>query len=185
MTDINRSNCKKLAAYLDTLPDNYANFDMGAFFVPTDMVRMEQHLQGNAPLHECGTVACAIGHGPAAGIPFPEDNSFWYTRTEAFVVDPDDPDTEYLVRGNFNIPDWSVYSYRFFIDGHSTWWDWCFGGGWNLADDTPKGAAARIRMMLDYTKKGKSLPWDPDRREFRAHRLYKASVRKFYLALYQ
>jgi hypothetical protein len=51
------ANLLKLADYLDRLPPDYAHFDMRTF--------------GNG--HPCKTSACAAGHGPAAGIPFPPD----------------------------------------------------------------------------------------------------------------
>lgn len=82
-------------------------------------------------------------------------------------------------------PNWSEYSEKSFIsDATHYWWEWCFGGGWGDADDTPQGAAKRIQLMLDYTKEGKELPeYGGD--EFCSSRLYDSGVQEFYLALYQ
>lgn len=42
---------------------------------------------------------------------------------------------------------WNSYSDRVF--GLSTdEWHWCFGGGWAVYDNTPKGAAKRIRYLI-------------------------------------
>lgn len=54
---MHRQNLTRLADYLDSLPPDYAHFDMRVF--------------GNG--HPCQTSACAAGHGPAAGIPFPPE----------------------------------------------------------------------------------------------------------------
>lgn len=72
---------------------------------------------------ECGTVSCAAGWGPAAGL----------------VVEPDDED-------------WSQYITRTFgIDGGSAVepiWQWLFGSGWARTDNSPKGAGQRILWLL-------------------------------------
>lgn len=68
MTDINRSNCKKLAAYLLTLPAETESFGMEDFF---DGDTDEELLYAETGKHQCGTSACAVGHGPAAGVPVP------------------------------------------------------------------------------------------------------------------
>lgn len=64
MTDVSeqqRANLAQLAAYLRTLPADYPDFEMD------DYVRGE-HSQSLARIPECGTAACAAGHGPSAGI---------------------------------------------------------------------------------------------------------------------
>jgi hypothetical protein len=71
MTDITeeqRANLTKLAAYLRTLPVDYPDFAM------EDYVR-GGYSSGPAHVPECGTAACAAGHGPSAGIaPFKGEN---------------------------------------------------------------------------------------------------------------
>ncbi len=67
----------------------------------------------------CSTVCCALGNGPRAGIP-------------ALVA-------EY----------WWTYSSRAFgLRADSGAWDWCFDLNWRYIDNTPRGAAARIRWLL-------------------------------------
>lgn len=100
-----RINLQQLADHLDTVKKRH--FDMRYF---------ETHVWW------CGTVACAAGHGPLAGIPFiPQDDGQWGRYTERAFTGP---------------------SY----DG----WSWMFSSGWKKADDTPQGAAARIRYFLQH-----------------------------------
>lgn len=66
----------------------------------------------------CGTVACAIGHGPAAGIE-PLMGERWYT-----------------------------YAHRCFGAGELLF-RWLFESDWWAVDNTAKGAAARIRVVLE------------------------------------
>ena len=101
LTDTQRANLARLADYLETVPQSA--FDMESFEEETD----------------CGTVACAVGHGPAAGFPKP-------------VLEA-----------------WTSYSSREFAPD-SPAWDWCFFGRWSETDNTPQGAAARIRYMLEH-----------------------------------
>lgn len=62
------SNLKRLADYLDLVPP--ASFDMSLYYSGDDP---------SIPAHEaeCGTVACALGYGPAAGI---EPGLSWHDR---------------------------------------------------------------------------------------------------------
>src|SRR3546814_806467 len=52
-------NLRRLAAYLMALPEDYAKFDMGWWTADSR----------SPGATTCGTVACAGGHGPIAGIP--------------------------------------------------------------------------------------------------------------------
>lgn len=117
LTDEQRANLAKLAAYLRTLPADYPDFEMRGFVREGD--RTFAHIAG------CGTAACAVGHGPKAGI---------------------EP-----LRGE----SWFAYSYRTFVpvyvDGcevNGRVWDWCFASSWARVDNTVHGAAARIEYML-------------------------------------
>lgn len=102
-----RSNLKKLADYL--LSGNLkAEFDMGMF---SD--------RGSHSI-SCGTVGCAVGHGPYAGIP-KDANETWYDY--ARIV--------------FNGYDINLF-------------DWLFGGEWYHYDNTPEGAGKRILYALKY-----------------------------------
>lgn len=77
----------------------------------------------------CGTVACALGHGPAAGI---------------------DPD---------GIQTWPTYSYnKFGLSSFSILWTYAFGSEWYFipGQDTARAAAMRIYIVLagkDITRK--------------------------------
>lgn len=69
---MNRENLEKLRDYLWSLPKNYTHFDMRTFYKSADAVPLVDSAQiARTPeyLDPCGTVACAAGHGPAAGIP--------------------------------------------------------------------------------------------------------------------
>jgi hypothetical protein len=66
----------------------------------------------------CGTVACAVGHGPAAGIRVYGDT------------------------------DWSDYADRVFGEMPENDFTYMFGSSWSYSDNTPKGAAARIRTYV-------------------------------------
>ncbi|MDH7796400.1 MULTISPECIES: hypothetical protein [unclassified Beijerinckia] len=111
---MHRENLKKLADYLAT-GTTACRFDMGSFC-------RDEYGDDLAPLvHECGTVACAAGHGPAAGIePIKKDES-WTT----------------YVRRHFGL---SLFS----DEGM-----WLFSGSWERSDNTPEGAARRIYWLLD------------------------------------
>lgn len=74
----------------------------------------------------CGTTACAVGHGPLAGIP-PTKNETW---------------SEYSIR-NFGAG-WNTDE-----ENKQHLFEWCFSGGWNYKDNTPYGAAARIKWFLE------------------------------------
>lgn len=111
----NDKNLLKLADYLDKLPDDYVHFDMSDFFNDGESCPFPE---GANIKNICGTVACAVGHGPAAGI-------------EALKGEG-----------------WFGYSSRVFT-GDIYEWRWCFCDDWQHVDNTPKGAALRIRHLID------------------------------------
>jgi len=113
LTDEQRSNLRTLAAYLRTLPTDYPDFAMSDF-------TNDAAGNGHPRIVGCGTAACAVGHGPAAGIAPLE-----YEKT------------------------WVEYSYRTLCDD-ADGWDWCFSGCWSDVDNSAHGAAARIEHMLDH-----------------------------------
>lgn len=108
-----RDNLNKLADYLLSLPDDYKDFDMSQFHIyPINSELYKPNI--------CGTSACAVGHGPNAGI------------------------GDYRTCAN-----WIEYSQKYLIyDINSADWYWCFSGGWADVDDTPHGAAKRIKQYL-------------------------------------
>jgi hypothetical protein len=81
---------------------------------------------------ECGTSACAIGHGPLYGIQRKSGEG------------------------------WEAYTYRVFLPQafysenyelyytRSDAWQWMFGPQWAAVDNTPKGAAKRIYYFLQH-----------------------------------
>lgn len=113
-----------------------------------DMARFRTTMTGKE--HEpttrpmgCRTVACAVGHAPLA---LPDL--------------PPKPDEE-----------WDEYSNRLF-GLYDREWEWCFAAGWVHTDNTPAGAAARIRWLLEH-----GLPGDAyEQRQRRAPLCYRAEV---------
>lgn len=104
---MNRENLKKLADYLEG--PLKADFNMSAY--------CEEFLYDQST---CGSVGCALGHGPYAGIP--------KTRYES----------------------WNRYSERAFgFSNASKEWGWIFSSRWSSVDNSPIGAAKRIRILLD------------------------------------
>jgi hypothetical protein len=111
---MNAKNLLQLADFLTALPPSA--FDMQDFC--TD----DQGENLRIAAHECGSVGCAVGHGPGAGFP----------------VQPDDLD-------------WVAYSERVFgLPVGEPTWEWCFAGGWYWTDNTPLGAAKRIRHLVEH-----------------------------------
>jgi hypothetical protein len=119
----NVENLRKLAEYLLALPEDYKHFDMGVFMYDNahciDVPLSCAHLK----LDDCGTVGCALGHGPVAGI-----------------YDPTDDDEL----------SWEGYCGKYFMLWDSPAAEWCFGVAWEDVDNTPHGAAKRILYMLNH-----------------------------------
>lgn len=135
LTRTQRSNLAKLADYLESLPEDYSHFEMRDYagLRETDPV-LVKYARENGGVAQCGTVACAVGHGPAAGILFRRKADF-YTRADG---------TSVLL--------WEPYSARFVPrDGDEELeFDWAFGSPWAFADNHHWGAAARIRYLLKH-----------------------------------
>lgn len=115
LTEEQRYNLKTLADYLlsDALK---SDFTMSYFCSYSPL---------GYGVSTCGTVGCAVGHGPFAGV-------------------PKDPDEK-----------WSAYSYRMFIDTEidnaaDLAWDFCFSNIWSAYDNTPQGAGHRILYLLKH-----------------------------------
>lgn len=106
-------NLLKLANYLNKLrPNKKVKFDMGQFCE-------RWHTYNN----HCGSVGCAVGHGPFAGIPKFEYENWWDYCSRQFGVG-----------ANFE---------------ESEAFDWMFSLYWVGVDNTPKGAAKRIMWFLE------------------------------------
>lgn len=110
----NRENLLKLANFLLEFSENplpNVTFNMNKF----------SSFSGYGEETVCGTIGCAAGFGPYAGIP-KNSNEDWYD-----------------------------YTTRVFLSSDSGWnaWDWCFNADWARKDNTPQGAAKRILWMLN------------------------------------
>lgn len=132
LTDEQKQNCTILADYLESLPEDYRHFNMTRWMgLPPwdkDVARYARH---NGGVASCGTVACAVGHGPAAGLLFEPDELEWFG------------DEVYKVC-------WHEYSKRFVPrGGDELEFCWCFSSWWALHDNHHWGAAARIRYLLE------------------------------------
>lgn len=130
LTRAQRANLRKLADYLESLPEDYEHFDMGSFIDSKgDDDALISYARKNGGVHLCGTTACAVGHGPAAGILFrPSDFEELYGRT---------------------LLNWEAYYNRFTPIAS---FHWAFGDTWESVDNHHWGAAARIRYLLKHGK---------------------------------
>jgi hypothetical protein len=130
-------NLRKLADYLLALPEGYQHFDMTSFFANSLLDEDEWWDFEDNPCNltkkhynVCGTVACAIGHAPAAGINCKGLNSFWE-----------------VAELKMGLP-------RILYEPINEW-RWLFASNWADVDNTPQGAGKRIHWLLD-----KGLPSD-------------------------
>jgi hypothetical protein len=137
LTKAQKRNLETLANYLDSLPPDYTHFDMATYLghdgdcgEDPEEILQEGHTQEY--IQNCGTVACAVGHGPAAGIKL--------RRSELF--------------DSYSEIDWNDYSARVFgchptnYEYQPECWHFLFSSDWSECDNTPQGAAARIRYIL-------------------------------------
>lgn len=155
LTEENRANLLKLATYLETLPDDHKEFDMSHFVnwredpaetldtLEVFQARKAAYVTGERPLHECGTAACALGHGPAAGVPAKERRGLIWD-------------------GKFHVVSWTDYSEAFVGSqkhkNYDSVWEFLFSSLWEAHDTQPRGAAGRIRYLLG----GNPIPRDID-----------------------
>ncbi|PMD95538.1 hypothetical protein BWI97_14375 [Siphonobacter sp. BAB-5405] len=92
---------------------------------------MDQFAEQQYGHTECGTVGCAVGHGPHAGIHKLANESWVEYSYRCFVMDSD------AKKNDSNESEVSP-------------WNWCFGASWSEFDNTAVGAARRIVYMLVY-----------------------------------
>lgn len=109
---MNIQNLSILADHLSAA--SQTGFDMYEFMVDEDGHALQPKR------HDCGTVACAIGHGPKAGLAVEEFDRSWYLYSERV----------------FGLSDRG--------------WTWCFGSEWEAIDNTPAGAAKRIQYLIKH-----------------------------------
>lgn len=80
---LNIENLTKLADYLEKLPPDYKHFAMASY--ASNGFGNEFEFVGD---YACGTSACAVGHGPAAGIAPAHPDETWSEYCEtAFGVE--------------------------------------------------------------------------------------------------
>jgi hypothetical protein len=107
-----------LATYLRGLPDDYTRFDMFAFYNHKFYTQNNPEDALALAAESCGTVGCAVGHGPVAGVQsYPGES-------------------------------WTAYTERCFIPDGSPLFEFFFSDDWQTKDNTPQGAAARIAYVL-------------------------------------
>lgn len=113
MTPEQIENCKKLIAYLKS-GKLKANFDMRGFSSFKPEIESKKT--------NCGTVGCALGHGPYAGVPKKITESWVDYSANAFGISQISLDNK---------------------------WSFIFSSAWKGFDDTPEGAANRLQIVLD------------------------------------
>lgn len=110
-------NLRKLAAHLRVSQSH--NFDMSFFAVSADY---DQYRDPADVVNVCGSICCAVGHGPSAGIAPLQTDDNWFTYSRRTLLD---------------------------FDEENDAWSWCFDDLWANRDNTPEGAACRIEYLLD------------------------------------
>jgi hypothetical protein len=96
------SNLIKLADHLDSLPDEYDRFYMGTFYQDQDYNEHDPHELINKKEIPCGSCACAVGHGPSAGIRIYKDQSWDDYSLRVFGVDLCMTDGDYMFGPEWN-----------------------------------------------------------------------------------
>lgn len=131
LTKAQRARLNKLATYLEGLPKRYRKFSMATYagnMLPKKQARYAEFNGGF-----CGTAACAVGHGPAAGVLMPPKLVAQFAEVR---------------RGDDTGDIWHQYS-KLFTGGDMQVFHWLFVAHWARYDNTPRGAAARIRYFLE------------------------------------
>ena len=123
MNEQQRENLRILSDYLiklDNEPDlSPVEFGMGSFFLDPDTAERGVKV-ARRPRHGCGTSACAVGHGPFAGVEIPD-----------------------------GVLSWDTYTYECFgVSMGGLEWEFLFSPCWVSVDNTPRGAGMRIRYFL-------------------------------------
>lgn len=144
--DMNKKNLRKLRNYLANLPRGYEEFEMEHFLDVDDYQLFDElgtykdfdlNETPTKIINGCGTSACAVGHGPKAGIR-PKKGEDWteYSRRTLLnnARDYDDNPPEGDQELNYEA------------------WEWCFSGSWSNLDNHHWGAARRISYLLDHNK---------------------------------
>ena len=140
---MNTENFLKLATKLDTVPQEEFHMEIYRGILSKSGVPLHRRFRSPS---DCGTVGCALGHAPLTpGLEtIPLDFPIHYILGE--------PQGRQL--------EWDSYALRIFgISPESDAGAFIFSSGWTPVDNTPQGAAARIRYLL---KHGLPEGWDHD-----------------------
>lgn len=125
-----RANLTRLADFLESGEIEYT-FDMSVYYSHRTQVEETWRwtFKRHAEVYDCNTVACAVGSGPAIGLQVLESE-----------------------KATFKV-NWRLYSNRVFGTGADTnvrAHDFMFSGNWFSVDNSPEGAAKRIRYALEH-----------------------------------
>lgn len=137
---MNKTNMRLLANWLMTNEKHLVEtngFNMG-YFRSDQNQKMEDFVSPE----QCGTAGCALGWGPATGVPaLAAIEADFYTAEEGFVKTLDyDRYCRRVMQIDTNKID----------TPDDAQWVWCFDEGWTPIDNTPRGAAIRIFYLLDH-----------------------------------
>lgn len=98
--------------------------------IPQEMFDMETYRYGDMRTVECDSVGCVIGHSTVL---FPE------------IVGNHRVKNDVLWKDQILFRDFSEE-----VTGlEDIEWGWCFSNAWSYIDNTPTGAAKRIRMLVN------------------------------------
>lgn len=119
--EINKENLLKLADFLEKEVEGKREFDMFE-------LNENGNIYSDYPKEICGTVACALGYAPLAfelkDEDYRDDGQFCY---------------KHFCKRVFNIK-WA---------DDERLWAWCFSPAWADFDNSAKGAALRIRYLVN------------------------------------
>lgn len=145
-----RKRLEKLATYLESLPEDYDHFTMNFFVLSRSQDEEVRYARENGGVASCGAVACAVGHGPAAGILVP---------------------LQFIRRNCFKRLYVAWYEYAGYLAPEEAY-NWLFIDDWKDYDNHHWGAAARIRYYLeDGVPKGFLLPKKKWLRTYASYRI--------------
>ena len=138
-------NLYTLAAYLFDYKAPARKFDMGQYCIHAEHRTIILPMDAAEVFNECKTIACAVGHGPMAGVPVPESLLLGYKKIMQW-------------RGEKGF--WCEYASRAFGVGNydDPLAKRFFSAAWVNEDNSPKGAAQRILHFLE----GKFSPSEDD-----------------------
>jgi len=143
---MDKGNLNKMADYIENIPQY--KFDMRRFRTeehaddieiipddPQEKVDISAYLAGQKTAHECGTVGCPLGH--------------------CTILDERPLPLNYL--GEIDFYAWSKEFTG--LDPNSIGWCYLFGSFWTAVDNTPVGAAKRIRYLIENIENGAPEDW--------------------------